>query len=124
MDRKILFIANPNDSQLDLVNVFSDLSRKDNLSVDIGISNDKWKTLLANNFYSVIIVNGQDGGITPSEICRTVKDAYPCSAAGIIFISPDKDDIDIVVALEVGVDSYLLSPVSPRVLLRVLLVLL
>ena len=55
------------------------------------------------------------------DVCRSVRDDYP---GLIIVLASNTDEIDQIAGLEVGADDYLIKPVSPRLLLARIKVLL
>ncbi len=69
--------------------------------------------ILAEKYDGVVLDIGLPGadGIA---ICRTVRDKF---AGPIIMLTARGDEIDEVVALEVGADDYMAKPVRPRALL-------
>jgi two-component system response regulator RegX3 len=75
---------------------------------------------LSHDSYHVVLVDAGSHSTSGSEICRAIRDVADIP---ICLVSPSDDEIDVVLALELGADAFMLKPVRPHELVARLLAL-
>lgn len=65
----------------------------------------------------IVLLNARLPDTTGLEVCKAVRQSNRTSYTVIILLSDDSDEIDRIVALELGADDYLVKPLSIRELL-------
>lgn len=112
MKRTLLYIGLNNDSQKSL----EKLASTEGWEVDAkGESTDTWLTLLKEKKHSIVVIDSDVGDIQSLDIGKMIRSLT--TEIGIIFLSERHDEINLIVALEIGADNYIYKPISPRVLL-------
>ena len=66
---------------------------------------------------ALVILERELSGLSGTELCRRLRAAEATAAVGVLFLSASADEIDRVVAFEVGADDILSEPYHPRELL-------
>lgn len=75
---------------------------------------DEVQALLAKHSFDLIILDGILPGIDGFELCKRLKPDY---SGPILFLTACDEEVDEVLALELGADDFLTKPVRARVLL-------
>ncbi len=69
---------------------------------------------ILNETFDIIVLDIGLPGLDGISICRRVRNVFP---GPIVMLTARGDEIDEVVAIEVGADDYIAKPVRPRALL-------
>lgn len=97
-----------------LASLVREYLRQHGFHVDIEPRGDKAVRRILYERPEVVVLDLMLPGLNGIDVCRAVKDEF---AGPILMLTASDDDIDQVVALEIGADDYIVKPVEPRVLL-------
>jgi len=86
--------------------------------VDVAYDGDEALRYLSQHVYDLIVVDWMLPNSSGLDIVRTIKASTEHASTPIIMTTGKNDHSDIVVALQSGVDAYLVKPVSPAVLME------
>jgi two-component system response regulator RegX3 len=85
--------------------------RKEGFEVAIAADGNAALTEFDRSGADVVLLDLMLPGIPGNEVCRTIRQT---SNVPIIVVSAKDDEVDKVVALELGADDYVTKPYSPR----------
>jgi len=85
-------------------------------NVDVAHDGDEALRFLSSHTYDLIVVDWMLPKASGLDIVRTIKASKEHASTPIIMTTGKNDRQDIVMALQTGVDAYLVKPISPAVL--------
>ena len=85
-------------------------------NVDVAHDGDEALRFLSSQTYDLIVVDWMLPKASGLDIVRTIKASKEHASTPIIMTTGKNDRQDIVMALQSGVDAYLVKPISPAVL--------
>jgi two-component system chemotaxis response regulator CheY len=85
-------------------------------NVDVAHDGDEALRFLSSQTYDLIVVDWMLPKASGLDIVRTIKASKEHASTPIIMTTGKNDRQDIVMALQTGVDAYLVKPISPAVL--------
>ena len=114
-------MVNPEEKRLLLVeddarlaSLVREYLRQHDFQVDIEARGDTAVRRILDERPQVVVLDLMLPGLNGIDVCRAVRGSF---AGPILMLTASDDDIDQVVALEIGADDYIVKPVEPRVLL-------
>lgn len=97
-----------------LANLVKDYLEKHQFHVTLCSEGNQAPSLVLNNNPDLVILDIMLPGKSGVEICREVRSAY---SGPIVMFSALDEDIDQMLALDLGADDYIIKPTQPRLLL-------
>lgn len=104
--RKVLIV----EEELPIAELEKDYLELSNFKVTIETDGIRGEKLAMSGEFDVLILDVNLAGQSGYEICRKYREKH---MAPVIFVTKNKDDIDIVHAFSIGADDYITIPFSP-----------
>jgi two-component system response regulator ResD len=105
--RKVLVV----DDHEDIRSLVRDYLQASNFSVDVAVNGSEALATAAHGKPDLLVLDLSLPGRDGMDVCRELRRT---SAVPILILSARGDDIDKILALEVGADDYLTKPFNPR----------
>lgn len=102
------------EDDLPLANMVKDFLVEQGFDVTVECDGRRAVEQIEGQYYDAIVLDIGLPGIDGFEVCRAVRPNY---AGPIIVLTARGEEIDEVIALEVGADDFMAKPVRPRALL-------
>ena len=102
------------EDDLPLANMVRDFLVEQGFSVTIETDGRRAVEAIERQNYDAVVLDIGLPGMDGFEVCRSVRPTY---AGPIIVLTARGEEIDEVIALEVGADDFMAKPVRPRALL-------
>ena len=112
-DQSILIITNDPDDFDGLAQL---LEHRD-FSAQFASSGESGLDAARSNQWNLIVIDYALPGMDGLDVCREIKRDKKTNFVPAIMVSPRSDESDIVAALEIGADDYLVKPFSSKVLM-------
>jgi DNA-binding response OmpR family regulator len=97
-----------------LASLTSEYLRGHDFQVDVELRGDPGARRIVRDRPDLVILDVLLPGLNGMDVCRQVREQF---AGPILMLTARDDDIDQIVALELGADDYVKKPVEPRLLL-------
>lgn len=97
-----------------LASLISEYLRGHDFQVDVESRGDTGAQRILRDRPDLVILDVLLPGLNGMDVCRQVREQF---AGPILMLTARDDDIDQIIALELGADDYVKKPVEPRLLL-------
>lgn len=97
-----------------LAEMVAEFLREEGFSVAIQSHGDSAASRIVNDSFHAVVLDINLPGMNGFDVCRSVRDQFN---GPIIVLTARGDEVDEVIALEVGADDFMSKPVRPRALL-------